>query len=115
MDLLVDIVIRTPEGAQQRIQATRDLTTPPPVSEPVDAQPFSHGFTGKHDSGDLPSSGRNMYSQVIDAVQEAKAITDTYIQTVLPDKTPAPQAKKARVGEPKDDAADDDGNELPSE
>jgi septal ring-binding cell division protein DamX len=122
MEPVVDVLIVTPYGGERRILAARDLTAPPPASEPVDAQPFSHGFTGRHDGGALPAPGVNAYSHVIDAVAEAKAATDAYVVSLLPPAAAAaaaaggggggsgrgggtPQAKKARVGEPKDDGA----------
>lgn len=112
MESLIDVVITTPDGAMRSIQVSRDLTRPPPASEPIDTQPFSHGFTGKHDSGQLPAAGQNVYSHVLDAVTEAKATTDQFIvSSLLPEKPAQPQAKKARLEEPVDDSAFGDDEE----
>lgn len=87
MEALIELTITAPGTVPHTIAITRDLTAPPPL-EPVDAAPFSHGFTGRHDGGALPPPGANHYSRVIDAVAEAKASTDAYVLSMVPAKEP---------------------------
>lgn len=98
MEPLLRVTIATPGGGERAVVVARDEAAPPPASEPVDAAPFSFGFTGRHDGGALPAPGRNVYSHLLDAVAEAKAATDGYLVSLLPAAAPSaakqPQSRK---------------------
>lgn len=102
MEPLLTVTLTTPDGGERALVVARDAAAAPPASEPVDAAPFSFGFTGRHDGGALPAPGRNAYSHLLDAVAEAKAATDGFLVSLLPAAAagaakPPQQRKKLRL------------------
>ena len=119
--LLVELLLSGPgsAGAPCAVRCVRDLLSAAPA-EPVDAAPFSHGFTGRHDSGALPAAPANAYGHVLAAVAEAKAASDVLLRAMLPPAgagagagaaAPMPLAKKARLVGDADEAEGGEGGE----
>ena len=82
---LVELLLQAPGGASPvAVRLARDLSLPPPASEAIDAAPYTHGFTGRHDSGALPPPGCNAYAHVLECIAEAKAASDVALRAMLP-------------------------------
>jgi len=82
---VVELVIHAPRAPDSRVSITRDLSQTPPESEALERAPYAHGFTGQHDGGALPASGRNAYAHVLECIVEAKAASDEALRALLPE------------------------------
>jgi hypothetical protein len=100
---LVSVSISISGEPEKRLSYERDLIQPG-KPELIDASPYSHEYTGKHDHGDLPPPKQHLhYSNLLDAVLTAKKESDEFIKPFcVPPPPPVKSSskkgsKKARI------------------
>lgn len=66
-EALVQVAIHPAGGETLAVTVVQGEVKPGP--EAVDSGEFSHGYTGKHDHGELPAQDTNAYTAVLRALQ----------------------------------------------
>jgi hypothetical protein len=95
---IVSIDICAPHAPQHSIVISKDLSKPSPL-ETIDDAAFSYEFTGKHDHGALPPiRADNRYGHLVEALAEAKAVTDRHILALMAMEAAENHAPSAKVG-----------------
>ena len=87
-----------PDASNVLSFALRRDTSIEAAPEAVDDAPHSCCFTGRHDDGALPPPPKGFYAHLLDAVVEAKALTDAHVLSILPVKKGAASASAPSGG-----------------